>query len=740
MNSASLSRSRPFGSTSQSRNRLVRGARFALVGCDWRFQPADEWLTSFPGSKDLVDQPLPAAWPELDDWLRTKVDPAVLQMQSPGSILGYRPESLRYSLAVSVWQPESDANWIEGVALDLTTERDRLTQLELSAALLRWRLRASHDGSPEALLRSLAPHLAPGDFAAIGVVSDRDRQGSPFVADCCVGVSPDMIAAAMSRSDGPQSVGDAVGASSSRDQTLHWMPLGGERWIVLGLKNSSERAGWMQALRELAVDLGILVQLRSDAERAALADADQIGTDLLAAEEISNDHLILLDHEMRLRHINERSRKMLRLEPESRSWRGRRAGSVFPDWLGRHWERWLREVLESRTAAEDTLVHPVDNREFVVRALPVPGGVAIRASESTETRNTRLALDRSGELRRQQFWQSPLPALMLDTDLQCRMASRRLEEVSGLRSDQLEGMGWLTMIHLQDRPRVLEALSDAMTRAVPLECDARVLGADGSPIAARHWAEPQFDARDRLRGFQVVLLDLGLVSDTARAHHKSARVNRVMPQWLQQVELQYAAIARELHDELGQSIAAAQIELRAALRSVSDEPCADRLQAADRLIAEVATRIREVSMSLRPAILDDLGLVPALRWYADCQARSAGCEVQIDLMTPMPGHADKDVELACFRIAQGAISNVARHSGARRMWVRLRLVGKWMHLVVADNGAGFAPIDCVTGARSMGIAGMHERAEMVGGHLGVRARPGVGTLVRARLPLDETRS
>jgi signal transduction histidine kinase len=146
--------------------------------------------------------------------------------------------------------------------------------------------------------------------------------------------------------------------------------------------------------------------------------------------------------------------------------------------------------------------------------------------------------------------------------------------------------------------------------------------------------------------------------------------------------------------------------------------------------------VRDLALDLRPSVLDDLGLPAALRWHVDRFARNAEVEAHV-AVDAMPELAP-ELEIACFRVAQEALTNVARHARARHVWLELRLVAEGLELCVRDDGIGFEAEpgrERAAAGVSVGLPGMQERVSLVGGELEVKSTAGQGTEVRARFPL-----
>ncbi len=195
-------------------------------------------------------------------------------------------------------------------------------------------------------------------------------------------------------------------------------------------------------------------------------------------------------------------------------------------------------------------------------------------------------------------------------------------------------------------------------------------------------------------------------------------------------------IARELHDELGQVLTAVRINLASLERQAGAAAAPAHLKDAIASVDQAMERVRDLALDLRPSVLDDLGLSAAVRWYADRFARTTHIDTHL-LIDPGP-HLPPELETACFRVAQEALTNVARHAQARNVWVDLHLVGEALDLRVRDDGVGFdarVAHERAIGGASMGLLGMQERVSLAGEEYKLSTRPGGGTEVRARLPL-----
>ena len=190
-------------------------------------------------------------------------------------------------------------------------------------------------------------------------------------------------------------------------------------------------------------------------------------------------------------------------------------------------------------------------------------------------------------------------------------------------------------------------------------------------------------------------------------------------------------LARELHDGIGQNLTA----LKHSLAQLAGElPFGQRtrVDAAIALCHETLEDTREMSRLLRPPILDDLGLEPALRWLVRSVGEAAGLAIELEIGS-LPA-LEGDVQTLLFRVAQEALTNISKHADARTVLVRLVERGAHLILDVADDGRGFAP-DRAKGAGGSGLSGMRERLRLYGAKLELHGAPGEGTRLRVMVPL-----
>jgi len=218
-----------------------------------------------------------------------------------------------------------------------------------------------------------------------------------------------------------------------------------------------------------------------------------------------------------------------------------------------------------------------------------------------------------------------------------------------------------------------------------------------------------------LRGFQ----------DATSALH---RLNETLEQEIQR-------IAHTVHDEAGQLLFAAHLAMSSVAHDI-DPSLQEQLQEVGAILDQVEKQLRRLSHELRPTILDDLGLVPALEALADSLSKRAGLSVRTH--SPVRERYAQKIETAVYRVVQEALANVTKHAGAREVEIHLNRIEKHLHCLVQDDGIGFdAPTQLSCTARGgLGLIGIRERLNAVGGTLQIDSAVGRGTRLLIKIPVE----
>ena len=301
------------------------------------------------------------------------------------------------------------------------------------------------------------------------------------------------------------------------------------------------------------------------------------------------------------------------------------------------------------------------------------------------------------------LWQRPIaiPDVEADTEYEVRIDVARREGIRALLTLPLiskeQVMGALSVYH--SKPHLFS--SDEITRLTLYAHQAAVV------LENAQLFEQVRAGRERLRSLSHRLVE---VQEIERRH-----------------------IARESHDEVGQALTGLKLVLE-MVASLPAEHVGANLSEAQGLVNELMARVRELSLDLRPAMLDDLGLLPALLWHFERYTAQTRVKVMFEHIG-LDRRFPPVVETAAYRIVQEALTNVARHAGVREATVRLWADQDTLSVQIKDQGTGFDPKAVLAAGVSNGLAGMCERATAVGGYLTVESAPGAGTRVTAELPL-----
>ena len=244
-----------------------------------------------------------------------------------------------------------------------------------------------------------------------------------------------------------------------------------------------------------------------------------------------------------------------------------------------------------------------------------------------------------------------------------------------------------------------------------------------------------------VNGGRVIQCNIRNITERKQAETKRKEYSRKLQVLSRRLvtaqEAERRNIARELHDEIGQALTVMQLNLQAMLLSPVTDVVSPRLNESLALVERVLEQVRDISLNLRPSILDDLGLEPALRWYTERQAALVELKAEFHGGS-LEQRLDPVIETECFRIAQEALTNVVRHAQAKSVTVELREEEGQLHLRVRDDGVGFdvaAVRERAVRGSSLGLLSMEERAVLAGGRLEFNSAPGRGTEVHAWFPL-----
>jgi PAS domain S-box-containing protein len=372
-------------------------------------------------------------------------------------------------------------------------------------------------------------------------------------------------------------------------------------------------------------------------------------------------------------------------------------------------------------------------RWFLVRTAPLrdeQGNVVKWYGVSIDIEDRKRAESQSRTLIDaipQQIWSGP-PDGTLDY---CNL---RWRSYMGLELEDLRGDGWQTMLHPDDRDRVLQAWHESVVNGTPYEQEERHRGADGTYRWFLARGVPLRNAEGRIVRWYSTNTD---IEDRKQAEEE---LRRLSGQLLRSQDEERRRIARELHDSTGQNLVALATmvsQVRGAIPPVNRK-LRGLLSECKALAERCMREVRTLSYVLHPPVLEQAGLGDAIRDYVDGFAKRSGIHVELEL-SPRLGRMARDVEIALFRVVQESLTNIQRHSGSQQAKIRIHRNSNLM-LEISDRGHGTSVGRQCEEAQphfvlGVGIPSMQERVKLIGGrlHLDSSSR---GTTVRVTIPLE----
>lgn len=327
----------------------------------------------------------------------------------------------------------------------------------------------------------------------------------------------------------------------------------------------------------------------------------------------------------------------------------------------------------------------------------------------------------------------------LDKGIGEAYVSPQIEAMLGFTQEEWlnDPVRWYQNIHPDDKARWSIEAAQMFLSGDPLRSVYRVLARDGRVIWFHCEAKMVRDNEGHpwfIHGVAFDITELKQVEQTQRDYAEQLQVLSRRLMQVQETERRY--IARELHDEIGQALTGLKLTLEMTLRLPPDQIKTSLIEALA-LVNELVARARNLSLDLRPAMLDDLGLLPALLWHISHYMKKTNVRVTFK-HTGLEGRRfTTEIETAAYRIAQEALTNIARHARVDEATVRVWSDKNTLGLQVEDLGAGFDPEAALTGSNTSGLAGMRERAILSGGQFTVESHYGIGSRLMAEWNLAD---
>lgn len=322
----------------------------------------------------------------------------------------------------------------------------------------------------------------------------------------------------------------------------------------------------------------------------------------------------------------------------------------------------------------------------------------------------------------------------LDKGIGEAYVSPQIEAILGYTQEEWlnDPVRWYQQIYPDDKDRWSVEAAGLFLLGTPLKSLYRVMARDGRVVWFHCEAKMVRSHDGRPWFIHGVAFDISELKTAEEALKKSTEQLKTLSRRLMEVQEQERRnIALELHDEIGQVLTGLKLTLEVSTKLPAAE-LGDSLGRARGLVNELMARVRKLSLDLRPAMLDDLGLLPTLLWHIEHYTAQTHVKVnfkhsglEVERFTP-------DVETTAYRIVQEALTNVARHANVQEATVRVWTHQDTLSIKVADAGNGF-DVEAAVTRETSGLAGMRERAMLAGGQLKIESRVGEGTRLLAEL-------
>ena len=409
-------------------------------------------------------------------------------------------------------------------------------------------------------------------------------------------------------------------------------------------------------------------------------------------------------------------------------------GTLHPQDLARVMDKWLVDMAAGQSSEDEMRLRSADGeyRWFLVRTAPLCDeqgnvlkwyGVSIDIEDRKRLELQSVALV---DAIPQQIWSGP-PDGTLD------YCNERWRSYMGIGLEELQGEGWQSMLHPDDRDRVLKAWRQSVVNGAPYEEEERHRGVDGTYRWFLARGVPLRDEHGRVIRWYGTNTD---IEDRKRAEEE---LRRVSGQLLRLQDEERRGIARDLHDSTGQNLVALATMLGQMDRSIpsSARKLRKLLSECKTLADQCIREVRTLSYVLHPPVLDEAGLEEAIRDYVHGFTERSGIHVELDL-SPRLGRMERQVELVVFRVVQESLTNIQRHSGNLHAAIR---IDRNSNLTVEISDRRNVASAGRSGKKKelrfkigVGIASMQERVRLIGGQLDIDSA-GQGTTVRATIPL-----
>lgn len=357
----------------------------------------------------------------------------------------------------------------------------------------------------------------------------------------------------------------------------------------------------------------------------------------------------------------------------------------------------------------------------------------VELEERIAERNRVEAALRESEERYRELFENARDAIYVH-DLHGNYVSinHAAEQLSGYTRDEIIGHSFTEFISLEHINHVRDNFCGKLAKRGETTYEVEVIAKDGRRVPV------EVNSRAIYENGVIVGVQ-GTARDITERKQAQDALQMFSRQLIEAQEEERRRIARELHDQIGQVLTAVKMNLHTVQRVSNGSEAGTYIKDNIEAVDEALRLVRDLSVDLRPPLLDDLGLVTALRWYVDRYAKRTGIAANVVIeLRDQNERFSRELETTCFRIAQEALTNIVRHARAKSVTVRLKKEKELLILSVRDDGVGFDPEALrkrAPRAATLGLLGMQERAHAAGGSVEINSQISKGTEIRLEVPL-----
>ncbi len=446
-----------------------------------------------------------------------------------------------------------------------------------------------------------------------------------------------------------------------------------------------------------------------------------------------SDAFVSIDKDWNYTYVNNKAGEIFRRDPESLM--GKNIWAEFPEAKDLPFYHAFYRAMETQEYQYLDEYFETHDKWFENHIYPSKNGLTVFLKDVTDVKRVTLALKENEEKYRSLIEQASDGIVITDMDGIILEANKSIKNMIGLTDEEMIGHHLTEYLPDEDIEATPLRINELM-RGKTLLYERRILKKDGTLLDVE--VNSKMASSHTLVGFIRDISDRKIAEELL---HKSYEDVRELASSLQSIrEDERTNIAREIHDELGQQLTGLKMDLHWLARKINngDKEINDKMQECIELINTTITSVRKISTDLRPSILDDLGLLPALEWQGEEFQKRSGTRVEFinkaGDITVQP-----EATTGIFRIYQELLTNIARHANATLVTAVLDTDGSKLFFSITDNGVGFNP-ETINNKKTLGLLGIKERTLLLGGTYEFKSKPGEGSVTTISVPLRQVKS